>query len=58
MSSEKRHPYMRGYAFWSQNRFWDSMKTLSPSGRLYYDVWLNNMRFTDKYIEKNKNIGE
>ncbi len=57
MSSEKRHPYMRGYVFWSNIRFWNNMPALSESGKAYYEEWLAELKRNDKYIQKNQPIG-
>jgi hypothetical protein len=53
MSSGKRHPYLGGYEFWKKNKFWNTIKALSPSGKHYYESWLIDLKQTDKISKPN-----
>ena len=50
-SNDNTHPYLRGYVFWSKNRFWKngyySQKTQDK-----YDKWVNDMQKNDKSLTK------
>ncbi len=46
--STTRHPYMRGYEFWKENRFWETIPGLTEAGRMYYENWLNDLKTSDK----------
>lgn len=56
MSSSRRHPYMRGYAFWNQNKFWKTIPNLSPAGRQYYENWLDSLKQNDKLLQKSNDL--
>ncbi len=51
-----RQKYLRGWAFWSQNRFWESMPTLSESGKRYYEQWLTDLKQNDKLLQKRNDL--
>lgn len=48
-TNDEKHPYMRGYVFWSKNRFWKS-GLYSAKTQKEYDEWVENMRKTERSL--------
>jgi len=42
VGSEQRHPYTKGYAFWSHNVFWE-VDSMTEKGKQYFRDSLDKM---------------
>lgn len=51
--SDEKHPYQKGFKFWSQNQFWNEPGSKhSDKSRRYFDRWLSDMRASEKAITR------
>ena len=50
-SSGSGHPYLKGYRFWKENRFWDT-PMYSQRAKEYYEVWLNDLRKNENQLTR------
>lgn len=51
--SDEKHPYTRGYTWWSNNAFWrDPKSKLSAKAKAYYEKWLDDMRASEKALTR------
>jgi hypothetical protein len=50
-SSGDTHPYLKGYRFWSANRFWLA-PMYSPEAKAYYEEWLSDLRKNENQLTR------
>jgi len=43
VDGENKHPYMKGFVFWAQNRFWEDRDDMTEAGKEYFRDSLNRM---------------
>jgi hypothetical protein len=48
-TNNKRHPYLRGHSFWSENAFWRNDR-YSDKQQYRFEVWLDEMRVKEKQV--------
>lgn len=50
-SGDGRHPYMKGFRFWSQNQFWNT-GMYSEKAKEYYQKSLERMLSKDRVLAR------
>jgi hypothetical protein len=45
-SNQGMHPYLKGFAFWNANRFWNDGR-VTKSGVKYFDASIEQMRINE-----------
>jgi hypothetical protein len=50
-SNDAKHPYLRGYNFWSEHRFWNT-NYYTPKAKEYYQKCLAVMQAKDRVLAR------
>jgi hypothetical protein len=52
-SANNGHNYMKGYRWWSENRFWhEPGRMFSQSIKDYYDNWVESLRSNERSMTR------